>query len=368
MLLEHEEILKIHAKAVAAGLHNKREQLLFGVHPEYVSDLRFATSPFEQLLSDLNQMNVDEVIRGGVPLARWLRNAAYASSVWPERQSFFRDFADKAELAAKREAAAPLPATQKERVLFVSDMLPFGFLAGAVRTGRSVARLKVARVEDGQARLNAASGTPMRYFGTGWLVGPMHILTNHHVIDARSEGEAPAAAADFARQALGTRIEFDYDAEGAETWECGVAALCLADAALDYALLELDRSPGRPALPVWGRPIDFAQGARLPVNIIQHPGGQLKQIAVRNNLVASLEGNELAYFTDTDGGSSGSPVCNDRWEVLALHKASTMTFGRFEYQGKETAWINVGTTMDKIVDDIKAKDATLWSRLQALMV
>ena len=115
-----------------------------------------------------------------------------------------------------------------------------------------------------------------------------------------------------------------------------------------------------------GQPVKL--DTRLPVNIIQHPGGQFKQIAVRNNLAASLKGNDLAYFTDTEGGSSGSPVCNDRWEVLALHKASTMSMGRFEYQGKETAWVNIGTTMDKIVADIKAKDAALWGKLQALVV
>jgi endonuclease G len=57
----------------------------------------------------------------------------------------------------------------------------------------------------------------------------------------------------------------------------------------------------------------------------------------------------LAYFTDTEAGSSGSPACNDRWQVLALHKASTMTLGRYQYQGKDTAWVNIGTTIEKVV-------------------
>src|SRR5205814_4157357 len=58
------------------------------------------------------------------------------------------------------------------------------------------------------------------------------------------------------------------------------------------------------------------------VTIIQHPKGDPKQIALRENEVLHLPGNEdafLHYQTDTHPGSSGSPVFNDNWEVVALH-------------------------------------------------
>jgi len=104
------------------------------------------------------------------------------------------------------------------------------------------------------------------------------------------------------------------------------------------------------------------------VNIIQHPGGQPKQIAIRNNLAAALQAGDLAYYTDTKAGSSGSPVCNDGWQVLALHKASTMSMGKFNYQGKDTAWVNVGTTMDAIVADLRANQPELWTQIHAAVV
>jgi endonuclease G, mitochondrial len=63
---------------------------------------------------------------------------------------------------------------------------------------------------------------------------------------------------------------------------------------------------------------------RDPVNIVQHPKGELKQIAIRNNTLLDLPEDpgldKLAHYeTDTEQGSSGSPVFNDQWEVIALH-------------------------------------------------
>ncbi|MEM9840577.1 MAG: serine protease, partial [Pseudomonadota bacterium] len=103
----------------------------------------------------------------------------------------------------------------------------------------------------------------------------------------------------------------------------------------------------------------------LPVNVIQHPGGSPKQLGIRNNLAARLTDKDLAYFTDTEGGSSGSPVCSDDWIVLALHKASTTVFGKLEFQGKKTAWVNVGTRVDLIIEDLEKNHAALWSAIGA---
>src|SRR4051794_13612949 len=55
------------------------------------------------------------------------------------------------------------------------------------------------------------------------------------------------------------------------------------------------------------------------VNIIQHPGGLPKQIALYHNLVVFVGGDRVQYLTDTLPGSSGSPVFDSRWRVVALH-------------------------------------------------
>ena len=60
-----------------------------------------------------------------------------------------------------------------------------------------------------------------------------------------------------------------------------------------------------------------------PVNIIQHPLGEMKQVIIRENKLVDLPPQPLDTFAhyegDTEPGSSGSPVFNDQWEVIALH-------------------------------------------------
>ncbi|MBF0198136.1 MAG: DNA/RNA non-specific endonuclease [Planctomycetes bacterium] len=55
------------------------------------------------------------------------------------------------------------------------------------------------------------------------------------------------------------------------------------------------------------------------VNIIQHPGGRPKQLALRDNKVTDLFDEFIHYQADTEPGSSGAPVYNDQWEIVALH-------------------------------------------------
>jgi hypothetical protein len=58
------------------------------------------------------------------------------------------------------------------------------------------------------------------------------------------------------------------------------------------------------------------------VPIVQHPNGQPKQIALTSSVVVRVKSPLLHYTTDTMGGSSGSPVFNDLWQVVAIHHAA----------------------------------------------
>lgn len=232
-------------------------------------------------------------------------------------------------------------------------MLPVDFLVKATQAANAVARLIVPRFEDGLGATHALSNKQKEYLGTGWLISSKHIITNHHVVNARDSYENDASPIDFELQAKSIKVQFDYDSESVVADTKTVASLIVADKVLDFAILELVEESNRSPLTLFEQTISMPKGAYIPVNIIQHPGGSPKQIAVRNNLIATIDNNNIAYFTDTKGGSSGSPVCNDQWQVVAIHKASTTQYGPFEYQGKNTSVVNIGTRIDTITSFIK---------------
>ena len=260
----------------------------------------------------------------------------------------------------------PLKANIEEEALIFGmqrdTRLHMTFLQNARRVGRSVARLRVPRFIDGQKR----SGIE---HGTAWLIAPGVIITNYHVVEARDKlpppdglGEGPARSEDFKIQAKNIEASFDYFAEmGAEYMICNGASLLAQNADLDYAVLELNETQkvaDRDPLQIIGRQPELKRGNRL--NIVQHPGGGPLQYAIRNNFFVR-EGDApttLRYQTDTQKGASGSPVCDDFWQVVGLHHGSTEVPSELvpqeilDGQPVEVKVLNQATKIHAILDNL----------------
>jgi endonuclease G len=302
------------------------------------------------LLSDVDALNNTVILADGtVPLRQWLDNAVRLTAALPASADLakLRD-----DLAGRVSAPSPLklPIPHDEIVIHEPDFLPAGFLAGGARVVGAVARVEVPRVFGGVAR-TLSPGKPELGLGTGWLIAPKLLLTNHHVFAARRPDEPPPSAADYTAQVAGTVVRFDYDFDGAPGTMVTVVKEIKSNVALDYALVELADSGARPFFPEAAcvEPLSAA-------NILQHPGGREKQVVVRNNAIRSVTADTVQYFTDTEGGSSGSPVCDDSWRVMALHRASRPV-QNVTFQGKTSIYINEGTPISAIIADL----GSLWT-------
>jgi endonuclease G len=206
-------------------------------------------------------------------------------------------------------AIAAIAQLAQERVMGANDMVSVAYLELAMAAARSVCRV----------RLRAPGGKSLG-FGTGFMVSPRLMLTNHHVLP-----DASAAANALA--------EFDYqdDCDGLplepRLFALEPGRFFAAEKSLDWTLVALaDRANDRMELaefgwlPLIGQTGKAANGEFL--NIVQHPEGGPKQLALRENRLIDKLPNHLHYESDTARGSSGAPVFNDQWEVVALHHAA----------------------------------------------
>ncbi|MEO6808910.1 MAG: serine protease [Isosphaeraceae bacterium] len=237
-----------------------------------------------------------------------------------------------------------------ELILDESNLLPFGFLRTGDRLGRAVVKIERG---DGAA-------------GTAFLVAPGVLLTNHHVLPdvataagarARANFEAAPPAGPEGRAAV---VPLDPD------------GLFVTNEELDFTFCGVEGLDFLGVVPPSRDSLGIAEGEC--VNIIQHPRGRPKEVALRDNQVVKLDHVVVRYCCDTEPGSSGSPVFNNQWMLVALHHASVVANepkarasaslpGRYLNEGVRLSaialWLEAAGSND-------AEDAESLARLRAI--
>lgn len=271
------------------------------------------------------------------------------------------------EAAAVRERTAraviaPPPSLVErigvERVLGQPDFLNINFIELALAVSRFVGRIHI------RAGVGRTTG-----FGTGFMVSPRLLLTNNHVLGSAQEAQFSEVEFDYQNDRYGRLLP--VAAFGLEP-----RTFFLTSEELDFTLVAVqERSPGGVELKNygWSRLIG-EQGKALhgdSLNIIQHPKGEVKQVVLRSNHLVDLFDNFAHYLTDTEPGSSGSPVYNDLWEVVALHHSGVPKMENGNYIAKDgsiwrpgmdpanLAWVaNEGIRVSSLVEYIRKAQLT----------
>lgn len=211
-----------------------------------------------------------------------------------------------------------------EAVLGENTLRSISFLEQGLKASRPVALVKV-----GSTRA-----------GTGFLVAPDLLITNHHVLPMRDDVEKTAFLFNYQLDFQGRPLEVhQYGPKPG-----GIFHTCKE---LDYAVVELSGCPWDS----WGH-LPLGRSEVTPderVNIIQHPAAQPKQIAIQNNFVQYVGDGVVQYLTTTMPGSSGSPVFNDEWTVVALHHAGGLVL---EPRTNRRYFRNEGILIEEILRDL----------------
>lgn len=215
-----------------------------------------------------------------------------------------------------------------EKIIGDNTLRSISFLQQGLKVARSVAYIGVRTTEK-------------RWSGTGFLVAQNLLLTNNHVVP--NSNLLPDTIFRF-------NYEENFQGEAQPTYEYRAKpnGIFHTNQTLDYTLVQLERNPGEK----WGwlplQPRIIKRDSR--VNIIQHPMGQPKQISLQNNFVQYVGGNVVQYVTSTLEGSSGSPVLNDGWEVVALHHAGGNKIS--EPTTQQRYFRNEGILVESILADL----------------
>lgn len=212
-----------------------------------------------------------------------------------------------------------------EKIVGENTLRNISFLKRALEVSRAV-----ALVDAGE------------WVGTGFMINSKLLMTNSHVLPSRETAAGTVFRFNY-------QLTFDGMEEEAKTYTAVAGGVFQTNRDLDYSIVEIEGVPGDD----WAvAPISTdipSNGNR--VNIIQHPAGLPKQISFQNNFVEYSDQRIVQYLTSTLNGSSGSPVFDDQWKVVALHHAGGMIQ---EPKTNAVYFRNEGIAMSAIIKDLPA--------------
>jgi endonuclease G, mitochondrial len=213
-----------------------------------------------------------------------------------------------AKRAANLAFAGAKPSTTEfERLIGNNDLVDEFYLERALIAARPVMRIT----------LRDSAGRE-RGWATGFMVSPHLLLTNWHVFPMRQETTNAIAEAHYV---------LDIAGNPAPSYRFAIRGdlFYISDQQLDFALVAVDQvaHDGRTSLAQFGyhrliaEPNKIQEGESM--TLIQHPGGERRQFAIRENELIKILDQFLWYKSDTAPGSSGAPALNDSFQVVALH-------------------------------------------------
>jgi endonuclease G len=216
------------------------------------------------------------------------------------------------ELLSERKAnvgfaGARPSSTEYERILGSNDLVDEFYLERAL-----VAAKPVCRITTRTAALHPTG------YATGFMVSPRLLLTNWHVLKTRDSAANGLAEFDYTLSISGEPV-------ASCRFELTPGEFFVSDERLDVALVAvrptaLDDGIGLARFGYHRLVLDPAKILDNEwITIIQHPGGQRRQFAIRENQLIATQDEFLWYASDTAPGSSGAPAFNDSFQVVALH-------------------------------------------------
>ena len=192
------------------------------------------------------------------------------------------------------------------------------------------------------ASIGSVTNAAGERIGTGFLVdgaalkaaftaSPLFVTNAHVISDVVRHAIPPSAA----------RVTFEIESTAAGA----PAAYKVGDVLFTSPPGDADDNFDVTIAPLEGLPPTYAGlpmtkmlpliDAKTRAYVVGHPRGGGLQISLHDSLLLDIDDNErlMHYRTPTDPGSSGSPVFNSQWEVMAVHHSGSTKTRRLHGEG-----------------------------------
>ena len=296
---------------------------------------------FNMNLVDLQQQHA---------LKRYIERSGERDRIASELQGKNPFEVDTAERVALRKAIIdPRDELAIERIIGEEDLFPISYLEAGLKAATSVCRIEI---RDSIGRVLG--------YGTGFLVSPTLLLTNNHVLENADTAQVSVAQFNY-------EMDLNLNERLKKSFRLTPERFFITDQKLDFTLVAVEEmaDDGTKLSNFGFLPLISQTGKVLVgeyVSIIQHPSGEHKAIAIRENKIWDIFDDYIHYSTDTMPGSSGSPVFNDEWIVIALHHA-----GVPDPENPSEFIANEGIRISAIIKFLEEQSASLNDELKLLI-
>ena len=141
--------------------------------------------------------------------------------------------------------------------------------------------------------------------GTGLLVSKNLLLTCNHIF-TKTRVEKAWVRFGYKSDSYGTEDTFELDLNFVDNHP-----------QLDYALIRLQPTPSLQPI----RPVNVILDSGQKIRLIHHPQGKPVEISGLGEIV-QVGQDYIDHNLNTDKGSSGAPIFNDAWELVAIHRGN----------------------------------------------
>ena len=285
----------------------------------------------------------------------------FLSAMLKPNAGVIKDIAKKEEEAS--DTLAIIDDTTSAMEIFdkltqINQLIDHGIIAELIRLGRSVVHIRMKghgslsktdprRLQRTWDKLSK-DGKLGTYVGTGWVFGSERkvLMTNNHVLPLVDAAKTAKLYFEYVKDFRTGRKSSKKIVRLAPE-KLFYTSPALKFQGLDYTAVALEDVSDEEFGFIEYEDGNTAKEATR-VYVPQHPRGRTKTYVFHNNFKVNQSDHYMTYTSDTEGGSSGSPLFDDQLNLIGIHHV-----GNYSTNEEGVRLLtNLGSRIEVVINDL----------------